>query len=115
MTQLLSEQQPADLSGADHIPVPAAARPAAMRKFILFSCIGILMFLIPIHWDGKWTIGLGILADALKSVIQDYLPLLATCALAGHLYCGQLCRFDPHCGRTQAQMEPIRFSLRQYF
>ncbi len=78
MTQLLSEQKPADLSGADHIPVPDSERPAAMRKFVFFSLIGILMFLVPIHWGDKWTIGLGILADALKSVIQGYLPLIAT-------------------------------------
>ena len=77
MEKLFPEQEPVDLSGADHISVPPEAKPAAFRKFIFFSLIGVLMFLTPIHWGDKWTIGIGILADALKAVIQGYLPLVA--------------------------------------
>ena len=40
MEKLFPEQEPADLSGADHISVPPEAKPAAFRKFIFFSLPG---------------------------------------------------------------------------
>lgn len=77
MDKLFPEQEPADLSGADHVAIAPAQKPAAMKKFILFSIIGVLMFLTPLYWNGKWTIGIGILAEALKGVISGFLPLVA--------------------------------------
>lgn len=57
----------------------AAERASGMRKFIVFSLIGVLMFLTPLYWDGKWTIGLGIAADSVRAVVKPYLPLTAVC------------------------------------
>lgn len=59
-----------------------AQHSAALRKFVFYSLIGVLMFLTPLYWDGKWTIGLGILADAGRAVVKPYLPLLATLIVA---------------------------------
>ena len=57
----------------------AAERARALRKFIVFSLIGVLMFLTPLYWDNKWTIGLGIVADSVRAVVKPYLPLTAVC------------------------------------
>lgn len=45
-------------------------RKTALVKFIICSIIGVLFFLTPIFWDGEWTIGIGVLASLLKSVIS---------------------------------------------
>ncbi|MCG8485324.1 MAG: YjiH family protein [Clostridia bacterium] len=42
-------------------------------KFILPSLLGILLFITPIYWGGKWTIGVGILAEFVKKNLNDYL------------------------------------------
>lgn len=47
-------------------------------RFFIFSLIGFLFFLTPIKWDGVWTIGIGILANYLKSFISAYLHAIAT-------------------------------------
>ncbi|MFD2752047.1 YjiH family protein [Virgibacillus siamensis] len=47
-------------------------------KFWLPSLIGVLLFLVPIPVNGKVTIGLGIMADALQYAIADYIPLFMT-------------------------------------
>lgn len=81
MDSLRPEQEPGNLSGADNIQLTEAQKPAAKRRFIAFSLVGILMFLTPLYWSGKWTIGIGILADLLKSVVVDMLPLVAVCVV----------------------------------
>ena len=58
--------------------IPPDKRAAARLKFVLFSLFGVLMFLTPIYWNNKWTIGLGIIADAARDVVKSYLPLTAT-------------------------------------
>ncbi len=42
---------------------------AAMIKFLLFSALGIALFIIPFQWDGKVTILLGVLTDALQGLL----------------------------------------------
>lgn len=55
-----------------------ATRKTATVKFIICSLIGVLFFLTPIFWDGEWTIGIGVLASLLKSVISaTTLPTVA--------------------------------------
>lgn len=55
-----------------------APRKTALIKFIICSLIGVLFFLTPIFWDGEWTIGIGVLASLLKSVIsENTLPTVA--------------------------------------
>lgn len=39
---------------------------ASMWKFLLFSALGIALFIIPFQWDGKVTILLGVLTDTCK-------------------------------------------------
>lgn len=45
---------------------------ASMWKFILFSALGIALFIIPFQWDGKVTILLGVLTDTLQGMIGGY-------------------------------------------
>lgn len=50
-------------------------------KFWLPSLIGVLLFLVPVKFDGKVTIGLGILADSLQGAIAAYIPGFMTFVL----------------------------------
>src|SRR5690606_29893455 len=61
-----------------------AARPYNLRQFLIFlipSLLGVLLFLTPIVYDEKVTIGLGVMADALKAAVNDHLPAIATALL----------------------------------
>lgn len=51
-------------------------RGQLMAKFIILSAIGILLFMIPVKYDGKWTICVKILADMIGSALGSVLPLL---------------------------------------
>ncbi|WP_305856406.1 YjiH family protein [Balneatrix alpica] len=46
---------------------------ASLARFLLPSLLGVLMFLVPFTVDGKVTIGMGVLADWLKSLADAYL------------------------------------------
>ena len=50
-------------------------------KFILPSLMGVLLFLIPISYQGKWTIGVGIFAEYTQGLVKDSLPLVMTIVL----------------------------------
>ncbi len=47
-----------------------------MAEFLIPSIIGILLFMVPIKYDDKWTIIIKILSDMIGSAFGDYLPLL---------------------------------------
>ncbi|MDO4517925.1 MAG: YjiH family protein, partial [Bacillota bacterium] len=49
-----------------------------LAKFIIPSVIGIMLFMIPIKYDGGWTILVKILADKIGSLLGSFLPLLCT-------------------------------------
>jgi nucleoside recognition membrane protein YjiH len=49
---------------------------AAMWKFLLFSALGIALFIIPFQWDGKVTILLGVLTDALQAALGSYVAYI---------------------------------------
>ena len=51
-------------------------RSKLMVKFIVPSVIGILLFMIPIKYDGSWTICVKILADFIGGAIGGVLPIL---------------------------------------
>lgn len=51
-------------------------RSKLMVKFIIPSIIGILLFMIPVKYDGSWTICVKILADFIGGAIGGVLPLL---------------------------------------
>ena len=65
---LLDDQPPADTS-------------YNLRQLLIFlipSLLGVLLFLTPIVYEEKVTIGLGVMADALKAGLSDWLPAIAT-------------------------------------
>ena len=65
---LLDDQPPADSS-------------YTLRQLLIFlipSLLGVLLFLTPIVYEDKVTIGLGVMADALKSGLSAWLPAIAT-------------------------------------
>ena len=44
--------------------------------FIIPSVVGIMLFMIPIQFDGTWTITVKVIADMIGTALGDYLPLL---------------------------------------
>ncbi len=44
--------------------------------FLVPSIIGILLFMLPVYYDEKWTIIVKIVADIIAAAIGDFLPLL---------------------------------------
>lgn len=60
------------------------AQPYSLRQFLIFlipSLLGVLLFLTPIVYEEKVTIGLGVMADALKAAVNDHLRAIATTLL----------------------------------
>lgn len=60
---------------------PAPEHSYSARQFLMFlipSLLGILLFLTPIVYEEKVTIGLGVMADALKAALSAHLPAIAT-------------------------------------
>lgn len=49
---------------------------ALMAKFITPSIFGIILFMIPIKYDGDWTVAVKVLADWISSKISPVLPML---------------------------------------
>ncbi len=49
-----------------------------LLKFAIPSIIGIIIFMIPVKFDGNWTILVKILADYIGKLIGPYLPILCT-------------------------------------
>ncbi|SFP83008.1 YjiH family protein [Pseudomonas borbori] len=69
---LLDDQPPA------HSSVAHAYNLRQLLIFLIPSLLGVLLFLTPIVYDGKVTIGLGVMADALKNSLSAWLPAIAT-------------------------------------
>ena len=44
--------------------------------FIIPSVVGMILFMIPVQYDGKWTVIVKIIADMISGAIGDFLPLL---------------------------------------
>ncbi|HIW05796.1 MAG TPA: YjiH family protein [Candidatus Ignatzschineria merdigallinarum] len=44
---------------------------SARKKFIIYSLIGVLLFITPLPWNGEWSVGVGILATILRSFLPD--------------------------------------------
>ncbi|MBM7553092.1 YjiH family protein [Thalassobacillus pellis] len=62
-------------------PVKELDRKQLMR-FLIPSLIGILLFLVPIPFQGKVTIGVGILAESLQGYFSSQIPLFMTILVA---------------------------------
>lgn len=52
-------------------------RAALKARFIIPSVIGVLLFMIPVKFDGGWTIVVKIVADLIAGAIGDVLPILS--------------------------------------
>ena len=50
----------------------------SLLNFLIPSIIGIIIFMIPVKFDGNWTIIVKIFADFIAKTIGDYLPALCT-------------------------------------
>lgn len=47
-----------------------------MARFLIPSIIGIVLFMIPVKYDGEWTIAVKILADMIGGLLEGVLPIL---------------------------------------
>ena len=45
-------------------------------KFILPSLLGLIFFLLPVNYAGKWTIPMGVLSDSVKAQLIDVMPII---------------------------------------
>ena len=54
----------------------AKTKKPSKATFIVPSVIGIIIFMIPVYFDGQWTILVKILADYISKVIGPFLPIL---------------------------------------
>lgn len=77
-SQISKSQQPVLGNNAVDPKTPEGTQwRAALWKFLLFSALGIALFIIPFQWDGKVTILLGVLTDTLQGWIGDYVVYVA--------------------------------------
>jgi nucleoside recognition membrane protein YjiH len=53
-------------------------KPQDSLMFIIPSLLGALLFLVPVTFDGNWTIGVGIFASYFQGVFEGYLPTFMT-------------------------------------
>ncbi|GAA0805604.1 YjiH family protein [Psychrobacter piscatorii] len=65
-------QQPILGNDVDPNTPQAGQWRASMWKFLLFSALGIALFIIPFQWDGKVTILLGVLTDTLQAILGGF-------------------------------------------
>jgi nucleoside recognition membrane protein YjiH len=56
--------------------------PPSKKRFLTCSLLGILLFLVPVPFDGSITIGVGILAESLQSAFGAYIPGFMTIVIA---------------------------------
>ncbi|PAU51219.1 hypothetical protein BZL41_27680 [Pseudomonas sp. PIC25] len=61
----------------DQPPADASFNPRQLLIFLIPSLLGVLLFLTPIVYEEKVTIGLGLLADGLKAAVGAWLPAIA--------------------------------------
>lgn len=59
--------------------VVLSQQKSAFWKFLICSIVGVLCFLVPVYWNGQWTIVIGIFAETLKKALQG--DILRTIAL----------------------------------
>lgn len=81
MNQHLDQQEAGSVLLTDRDEAHPKHGLYAYLKFIIPSLIGVLFFLTPVVVDDKVTIGMGVLADMLKTATKDYLPAFATALL----------------------------------
>ena len=55
---------------------PANGSSKRLLRFLLPSVLGAFFFLLPIKYEGGWTIPMGVLSDLLKVHVGEYMPAL---------------------------------------
>ena len=45
-------------------------------KFLIPSLLGVFFFLLPVQYDGKWTIPMGVLSKGLQTQLQEVMPII---------------------------------------
>lgn len=48
----------------------------SIAGFLIPSLVGIFLFMIPVYYDGVWTVVVKVIADIISNAIGDFLPLL---------------------------------------
>ncbi len=51
-------------------------KTGSLAGFLIPSIIGVVLFMVPVQYDGSWTVVVKILADLISQAISDYLPIL---------------------------------------
>ncbi|MBR3623489.1 MAG: YjiH family protein [Selenomonadaceae bacterium] len=51
-------------------------KQSSAAGFVIPSLIGIILFMVPVEYDGKWTVVVKIVSDWIAALIGGYLPLL---------------------------------------
>ena len=51
-------------------------RNGSLAGFLIPSIIGIVLFMVPVQYDGSWTVVVKIIADLISQSISDFLPIL---------------------------------------
>jgi nucleoside recognition membrane protein YjiH len=62
--------------------IPGEKSLATYLKFVIPSLSGVIIFLIPVRFEGKITIPIGVLVDLVKAATSQFLPLLCTGVIA---------------------------------
>lgn len=59
-------------------PIPKRSYSLAeLARFIIPSAIGVILFMLPVSWQGSTTIPVAMLAKSVQSVLSDWLPQIA--------------------------------------
>lgn len=66
-----------------------------IAEFLVPSVIGILLFMIPVHYGGTWTIVVKIIADAIGAALAGFLPVLCVAIITFSAIMGIVCRHKP--------------------
>lgn len=66
----------------------------SLAGFLVPSIVGIILFMIPVQYDGSWTIVVKIVADMISNAIGDYLPglcvgIVTLSAILGVIFLGK--------------------------
>ena len=69
-------------------------KQGSLAGFLVPSIVGIILFMIPIQYDGSWTIVVKIIADMISNAIGDYLPglcvgIVTLSAILGVVFLGK--------------------------
>ena len=67
----------------------------SIAKFLIPSIIGIILFMIPIHYDGQWTIFVKILADKIGAGMASVLPGLCVAIVTFSAVMSVIALFKP--------------------